>query len=155
MVLQDKKEKLLIQQINLVQEELTQLENDLKIFQQTQDYVQASKIKYETIPQAKEKIAKLEEQAKNNVFRNYLVEKKQVAFTIAQKYNLDVNQILLNEQKRLFTLLPVLQERIKGQDKVLRTIVDAIIRSRVGIQDPKKPLASFFLLVLLEWEKPR
>ena len=55
------------------------------------------KIKYETITQPKEKIAKLKEQAKNNIFRNYLVEKKQVAFTIAQKYNLDVNQILLNE----------------------------------------------------------
>ena len=41
LVLQGKKEKLLIQQINLVQEELTQLENDLKIIQQTQDYVQA------------------------------------------------------------------------------------------------------------------
>lgn len=146
LILQDESEKSLIQEINLVQEELEQLESNLKVFQQAQDYVQASKIKYETIPLVKQRVQQLEGQAERNIFRNYLVKKDQIALTVAQKYGLNVEQISLNERKRLLNLLSVFQERIKGQDRVLRTVFDAVIRSWAGVQDPKKPLASFFFV---------
>lgn len=143
---QDEEEKEIIKQVNLAQEELGRLENDLRFWQQKQDFVQASRVKYENMPFVKKKIEDLVEKAQKNILRNYLVKKPHIALTVAQKYGLDVEQISLNERRRLLTLLPILQEKIKGQDRILRVIVDAIIRSRAGIQNPKRPLASFFFV---------
>jgi ATP-dependent Clp protease ATP-binding subunit ClpB len=132
--------------MNIMQENLTQTENNLKNFQQTQNYIQASKIKYEIIPCLKEKIEELEKKVEKNVLRNYFVKKKQIALTIAQKYDLNVGKILIGEQKKMLTLLPILQQTIKGQDKALRIVVDAILRAKAGIQNPKQPLASFLFI---------
>ena len=50
------------------------------------------------------------------------------------------------QKDRLLGIESKLHERVKGQDKAIRTLSDAIIESRSGLSDPKKPIGSFFFL---------
>ena len=53
---------------------------------------------------------------------------------------------MYKRQDRLLSIESKLQERVKGQDRAITTLSDAIIESRSGLSDPKKPIGSFFFL---------
>ena len=57
-----------------------------------------------------------------------------------------IGKIQAQEKDRLLGIESKLRERVKGQDKAITTLSDAIIESRSGLSDPKKPIGSFFFL---------
>lgn len=144
---QDWKESKLIQDLNKVKKELNQFEKELDNYQQKEiDLNKAAEIKHSTIPTLKDKIKRLEEETSHNILRKYFVNEEDIALTIAEKYDLPVGKILTKEQQKLLFLPVILQQRIKGQNRALRAINDAIFRARAGIQNPNRPLASFLFV---------
>lgn len=145
-IAKDEREKDIIRQLNLAQEKLVQLQAKLKELQGVKEYVQASKVKYEEIPNLEKELRNLEEQAQKNIFRNYFVKKEHIATTLARKSGLAVDKLLMDDKRKLLALLPALQEKIKGQDQALKTVSDAILRAWTGLQNPRRPLASFLFI---------
>ena len=65
---------------------------------------------------------------------------------MADDTGIPIGKIQAQEKDRLLGIETKLHERVKGQDKAIRTLSDAIIESRSGLSDPKKPIGSFFFL---------
>ena len=69
-----------------------------------------------------------------------------VAKIISKQTGIPLNKLTDSENEKLLHLDTYLQEKVIGQDEAIAKIADAIQRSRVGIQDPNKPIASFLFL---------
>lgn len=65
---------------------------------------------------------------------------------VAECTNIPIGKIQAREKDRILGIESKLRERVKGQDKAIATLSDAIIESRSGLSDPKKPIGSFFFL---------
>ena len=65
---------------------------------------------------------------------------------VAEATGIPIGKIQSNEKDRLLGFENKLQERVKGQRHAIATLTDAIIESRSGLSDPKKPIGSFFFL---------
>jgi ATP-dependent Clp protease ATP-binding subunit ClpB len=144
---QDEKENAIIQELNKAKKDLAQAQKNLENYQQViLDYNKAGEIKYQLLPQLEAKIWDLEQVASQNTLRKYAIGPEDIALTIAKKYDLPLGKILQDEQQKLLFLPSLLARRIKGQDHALRMVSEAIFRARAGIQDPHRPLASFFFL---------
>lgn len=65
---------------------------------------------------------------------------------VAECTNIPIGKIQAREKDRLLGIESKLRERVKGQDKAIATLSDAIIESRSGLSDPKKPIGPFFFL---------
>jgi ATP-dependent Clp protease ATP-binding subunit ClpB len=143
----DRKESKIIQELNYAKKQLAQTERELVICQQKEiDLTKAAELRYHVIPSWKERIKKLEEEASRNALRKYFINREDIALTITQKYDLPVGRVLADEQQKLLFLPVILQERVKGQSRALRAVSDAIFRTRAGVQDPHRPLASFLFV---------
>ncbi|MFC2263713.1 MAG: AAA family ATPase [Prevotella conceptionensis] len=70
----------------------------------------------------------------------------EVEAVVAGDTGIPIGKIQAQEKDRLLGIESKLRERVKGQDKAITTLSDAIIESRSGLSDPKKPIGSFFFL---------
>ena len=70
----------------------------------------------------------------------------EVEAIVAGDTGIPIGKIQAQEKDRLLGIETKLRERVKGQDKAITTLSDAIIESRSGLSDPKKPIGSFFFL---------
>ncbi len=70
----------------------------------------------------------------------------EVEAIVANDTGIPIGKIQAQEKDRLLGIENRLRERVKGQDKAISTLADAIIESRSGLSDPKKPIGSFFFL---------
>jgi len=69
-----------------------------------------------------------------------------VAYIISSHTGIPVNKLTDSENKRLLDISTYLKERIIGQDEAVQKVEEAMQRSRLGLQDPSRPLASFLFL---------
>ena len=74
------------------------------------------------------------------------VEIEDVAKVVSKHTGIPLNKLTDSENVKLIKLDKFLKDKIIGQDEAVEKIVDAIHRSRIGIQDPDKPIASFLFL---------
>ena len=86
---------------------------------------------------------KLEDESKNNKTK---VKIEDVACIISSHTGIPANKLTDSENNKFLNILNYLKTKIIGQDEAIQKIENAIQRSRLGIQDPSRPLASFLLL---------
>ena len=69
-----------------------------------------------------------------------------MTYIIAKWTNIPVTKLLSSEKEKLLALEDNMRKRVMGQDEALKIVSDAILKSRSGIKDPNKPIASFMFL---------
>ena len=74
------------------------------------------------------------------------IRSSEIEAIVAECTNIPIGKIHAREKDRLLSIESKLQERVKGQNRAITTLSDAIIESRSGLSDPKKPIGSFFFL---------
>lgn len=74
------------------------------------------------------------------------IRSSEIEAIVAECTNIPIGKIQAREKDRLLSIESKLQERVKGQNRAIMTLSDAIIESRSGLSDPKKPIGSFFFL---------
>lgn len=74
------------------------------------------------------------------------IRSSEIEAIVAECTNIPIGKIQAREKNRLLSIESKLQERVKGQNRAITTLSDAIIESRSGLSDPKKPIGSFFFL---------
>jgi ATP-dependent Clp protease ATP-binding subunit ClpB len=111
-------------------------------------YEQASKLLYVEIPILEKEVKKLEELNKSqngNLFSD-AVGANEIASVISRVTGIPLTKLVEEEKNKLLNLKKELQERVKGQNHAVKTVADAVLRSRAGINDPFRPIGSFLFL---------
>ncbi len=136
-----------------VSEEIKKLEGDLADAESkkahaaiTQNYEDAAKYRdlvADVKIQIEEENVRWQEKIKQMKIQ---VTSEDVAKIISKQTGIPLNKLTDSENDKLINLDTYLQERVIGQDEAIIKITDAIQRSRVGVQDPNKPIASFLFL---------
>jgi ATP-dependent Clp protease ATP-binding subunit ClpC len=137
----------------IISEEIKKLENDLKDAEikkkeaaLTQNYEAAAKYRdlvKDINIQIEEENDKWQEKVKQMKIQ---VTVEDVAKIISKQTGIPLNKLTDSENEKLIQMDSYLKARIIGQDEAIMKVTDAIQRSRVGIQDPNKPIASFLFL---------
>jgi len=137
----------------MISEEIKKLESDLRNAEikkkeaaLTQNYEAAAKYRdlvKDINIQIEEENVKWQEKVKQMKIQVTL---EDVAKIISKQTGIPLNKLTDSENEKLIQLDSYLKARVIGQDEAIIKVTDAIQRSRVGIQDPNKPIASFLFL---------
>ena len=136
----------IIKQLRQLEDQLTDLHRRKHEAVQQEQFDAALTLKHEE-QALRQKIAKLQDrEAKGPVVTVGTIGKKDIADVVARMTGVPVNDLVQEERQRLIRLDELLQRRIVGQDEAIHSIADFIRRSRVGLANPNKPIASFIFL---------
>jgi len=109
----------------------------------------AAQIQYGELPKLDDEMKKLtalQEKASGQRMLKEEVDEEDIAKIVSKWTGIPVSKMLEGEVKKLVEMESRLRERVIGQDDALKTVANAIRRSRAGLSDPKRPIGSFIFL---------
>ena len=142
-------EKNAIGKVQKLREELEQANARLEQAQREYDLEKAAQLQYGVIPELKKALEAEEEIASESRARSLLRDKvtqEEIARIVERWTGIPVAKLVEGEREKLLHLEDILHRRVVGQDEAVRLVSEAILRSRAGIADPKKPIGSFLFL---------
>ena len=146
MLAQWEKEKNKVVEIKKLQGELEKAKLDLDEYSTRNiDYEKAGQLKYQIIPQIKEKLEALKNKNEQKMVSQKITE-DEIAEVIAAWTHIPVTKLMQGEKEKLLNLDEKIKERVVGQDETVRKVYETILRSRAGLKDPNRPIGSFIFL---------
>ena len=109
------------------------------------DLEQAAILRHGTIPKLEKELEELNNTEKNKILSDTVTD-NDIAKIIAKWTNIPVTKLISSEKEKLLSLEDNMKKRVMGQDEALELVSDAVIKSRSGIKDPNRPIASFLFL---------
>jgi ATP-dependent Clp protease ATP-binding subunit ClpB len=113
------------------------------------DLERAAQIQYGDLPKLEDEVKKLtaeQEKVSGPRMLKEEVDEEDIASIVSKWTGIPVSKMLEGEVSKLIEMESRLRERVIGQDDALKTVANAIRRSRAGLSDPKKPIGSFIFL---------
>jgi ATP-dependent Clp protease ATP-binding subunit ClpB len=113
------------------------------------DLGKAAELRHGTIPRLEQQVREMESKLTSIQSGRMLkeeVDAEDIAAIVSKWTHIPVSRLMEAEVQKLLTMEDRLRERVVGQDTALTIVSDAIRRSRAGLQDPNRPLASFLFL---------
>ena len=142
-------EKNAIGKVQQLRERIEDLGAQIERAEQEYDLETAARLKYGELPELKKQLAHEEQLAQNAKQSNLLSDKvteEEIARIVERWTGIPVAKLVEGEREKLLHLDEVLHKRVVGQDEAVKSVSEAILRSRAGIQDPNRPLGSFLFL---------
>ena len=139
------KEKNINNDIKKKKKELDELRFELDQAENKYDLERAAILRHGEIPRVEKELEELNKVEKNKLLSDTVTE-NDICKIIAKWTNIPVAKLLESEKEKLLHLEDEMKKRVMGQDEALKKVSDAILRSRSGIKDPNKPIASFMFL---------
>ncbi|HSK95202.1 MAG TPA: AAA family ATPase, partial [Euzebyales bacterium] len=114
------------------------------------DLQRAAELRYGTIPTAEREleqanVALTELQSETRMLREE-VDAEDVAEVVSRWTGIPVSRLVEGERDKLLRLEDTLHQRVVGQEEAVKAVADAVRRSRAGLADPDRPLATFLFL---------
>ena len=140
-----------IGKVQKIREEIEQVKAEIEQAENAYDLNKAAELKYGRLPQleaekeATEKAAEEAEHSTDRLLRDRVTE-EEIAKIVSRWTSIPVSKLVESERAKLLHLDDILHKRVVGQDEAVQKVADAILRSRAGIQDPNRPIGSFFFL---------
>ena len=131
--------------LNSLKEELDTKKIDLINAERKGDLTLAGKLTHLIIPQIEENIKNIQI-SNQKILETKKVTENDVAIILSNWTGIPTTKILETEKSSLLNLEGILHKKIIGQDKAITAITSVIKRSRIGINNPKKPIGSFLFL---------
>ena len=138
-------EKSVNSEINRKKEEIEKANRDLEYAESKYDLESAARLRHGIIPALEKELEELKKNNKNSILSD-VVDEESIAAIIAKWTNIPISKLVGTEREKLLHLEDNLKKRVKGQDKALHLVSEAIIRARAGIKDPNRPIGSFIFL---------
>ena len=141
-------EKQAIEKVQKLREEIEQTNAQIEKAQNEYDLGRAAELKYGKLPPLQKELEqqeKLAEENKNTLLRDRVTE-EEIARIVARWTGIPVSKLMEGEREKLLHLDDTIHQRVIGQEEAVQKVCDAILRSRAGIQDPKRPIGSFLFL---------
>ena len=143
-------EKNSIGKVQKLREEIDKTNADIERAQNSYDLAKAAELKYGKLPALTKELHEEEEKAANGGSQTTLlrdtVTEEEIAKIVARWTGIPISKLMEGEREKLLHLDDTLHKRVIGQDEAVEKVCDAILRSRAGIQDPKRPIGSFLFL---------
>ena len=139
--------------VNKIQEDKQQIENlklEAERAEREGNYERVAEIRYSKLKMLEDDIKHIQEQLKSTQGGEAMVREEVTADDIAEVVSrwtgIPVTRMMQSEREKLLHLEEELHHRVIGQDEAIQAVSDAVRRSRAGLQDPKRPIASFIFL---------
>ena len=139
-------EKKSLDHIKELKDQKVRLEALTDKYQTEGNLEEASRIKYQTLPQIEKEIKEFEASKKEDDLLQEKVTVDTVSEVIARWTGIPMNKLMESEREKLLKLDAALKVRVIGQDESIEKVSDAILRSRAGINDENRPIGSFLFL---------
>ncbi len=141
------------QLINKIQQDKQEMENlrlEAERAEREGDYGRVAEIRYSKLKALEDDIKNIQAQLASAQGDNSLVREEVTADDIAEVVSrwtgIPVTRMMQSEREKLLHLEEELHKRVIGQNEAITAVSDAVRRSRAGLQDPKRPIASFIFL---------
>ena len=143
-------ERQLVNKIQQDKQEIEHLKYEAERAEREGDYGKVAEIRYSKLKVLEDDIKSIQAQLANAQNGNSLVREEVTADDIAEVVSrwtgIPVTKMMQSEREKLLHLEDELHKRVIGQDEAITAVSDAVRRSRAGLQDPKRPIASFIFL---------
>ena len=143
-------EKGLVNKIQQDKQQIEQLKFEAERAEREGNYERVAEIRYGKLKQLDDDIKSIQNQLKSTQDGNAMIREEVTADDIAEVVSrwtgIPVTRMMQSEREKLLHLEEELHKRVIGQDEAIRAVSDAVRRSRAGLQDPKRPIASFIFL---------
>lgn len=141
-------EKQSIGKVQSLREEIERVRAAIDKAQDEYDLGKAAELKFGRLPALQKELAEEEEKAEHstNSLLHDRVTEEEIARIVARWTGIPVAKLMEGERDKLLHLDEALHQRVIGQDEAVNKVADAILRSRAGIQDPRRPIGSFLFL---------
>ncbi|WP_216904600.1 ATP-dependent chaperone ClpB [Synechococcus sp. CCY 9618] len=144
------KEKGSIDELSALKEEIEQVQLQVEQAKRNYDLNKAAELEYGTLAGLNKKLAAREAElsahaGEKNLLREEVTE-DDIAEVIAKWTGIPVSKLVQSEMEKLLHLEDELHTRVIGQEQAVTAVADAIQRSRAGLSDPNRPIASFLFL---------
>ena len=149
MKMQWENEKEAITAVRSIKEEIENQTANMQKAEREYDYNKAAELKYGVIPELKKKLEAAEIKAQSSGEHTLLrdkVNEEEIAKIISRWTQIPITKLMEGERHKLLRLEEILHKRVIGQNEAVNTVTDAILRSRAGIKDPRRPIGSFLFL---------
>ncbi len=138
-------EKTINDAINAKKEEIEKTNFKLEQAENNYDLETAAKLRHGTLPRLEKELEELKQKDTSKILSD-TVDEEQICEVISKWTKIPVAKLVGGEREKLLHLEENMQKRVKGQERALKLVADAIIRARAGIKDPTKPIGSFIFL---------
>ena len=141
-------EKQSIGKVQKIREQIEKTNAEIEKAQANYDLAKAAELKYGALPALQKQLTEEEayaEQAQNTLLRDRVSE-EEIAKTVSRWTGIPIAKLMEGEREKLLHLDSILHQRVIGQDEAVSKVCDAILRSRAGIRDPRRPIGSFLFL---------
>ena len=139
--------------VNRIQDDKQQMENlklEAERAEREGNYERVAEIRYSKLKMLEDDIKHIQQQLKNAQGAEAMVREEvtedDIAEVVSRWTGIPVTRMLQSEREKLLHLEEELHRRVIGQQEAINAVSDAVRRSRAGLQDPKRPIASFIFL---------
>ena len=143
-------EKNLVNKIQQDKEEIEHLKFEADKAEREGNYERVAEIRYSRLKALEDDIKSIQQQLQATQGGDAMIREEVTAEDIAEVVSrwtgIPVTKMLQSEREKLLHLEEELHKRVIGQEEAITAVADAVRRSRAGLQDPKKPIASFIFL---------
>lgn len=144
-------EKQIIDQLQAIKEEIDKLNIEIQQAERNYDLNRAAELKYGNLTELHKKLDETESKLSQSqtggqsLLRDEVTE-SDIAEIISKWTGIPISKLVESEMQKLLNLEAELHQRVVGQDEAVTAVADAIQRSRAGLSDPNRPIASFIFL---------
>ena len=143
-------EKALVNKIQQDKQEMENLKYEAERAEREGNYERVAEIRYSKLKMLEDDIKNIQQQLKATQGGEAMVREEVTADDIADVVSrwtgIPVSKMMQSEREKLLQLEDELHRRVIGQEEAITAVSDAVRRSRAGLQDPKRPIASFIFL---------
>lgn len=143
-------EKSLADKIMKDKDQMEQLKYEADKAEREGNYECVAEIRYSKLQQLENDIKDIQDKLKQTQQGNALIREEvtsdDIAEVVSRWTGIPVSKMMQSEREKLLNLEAELHKRVIGQDEAISSVSDAVRRSRAGLQDPKRPIASFIFL---------
>ena len=142
-------EKQAIGKVQKLREEIEQVNAQIEKAERNYELNKAAELKYGRLPELQKQLEQEEQMAEKSkeegLLRNKVTE-DEITKIISRWTGIPVAKLMEGEREKILNLDKILHKRVIGQDEAVEKVSEAIIRSRAGIGDPRRPIGSFMFL---------
>ncbi len=144
------KEKSSIGKVQKLREEIERVSAEIEKAESEYNLTLAAELKYGKLPSLKAELevaegAEGESSTQTTLLRDSVGE-EEIAKIVSRWTGIPVSKLVEGERAKLLSLDEILHRRVIGQDEGVEKVCGAILRSRAGIRDPRRPIGSFMFL---------
>ncbi len=139
-------EKKDITRLQELRQRIEDLNRQIEAAERNYDLEKAAELKYGRLPEAKRALEEEEKKSRDTGLLRDRVTEEEIARIVERWTGIPVARLVQGEREKLLTLDETLHKRVVGQDEAVQAVVEAVQRSRAGIQDPGRPIGSFLFL---------